>query len=159
MPKPQSFEPLDFLPYLLNRAADTLSLEFQRYYKGRYGMLRTEWRVLFHLGSYGDMTAKTICDRAGLHKTKVSRAVAALTAKRYVKREELEKDRRHAILRLTPSGARVFADLSDAAQSFDARVRSAMSPDEAETLHRCLIRISGLTAGPDYGPIQMPNKT
>ncbi len=146
MPNPNSFELLDFIPYLLNRAADTLSLEFQQYYKGKYGMLRTEWRVLFHLGCYGAMTAKDICDRAGLHKTKVSRAVSALAAKRFLTREELEQDRRHAVLRLTSNGARVFADLSKAAQLFDARIRAGMTRDEAETLHRCLIRISGLKA-------------
>ena len=39
-----------FLPYLLNQAAEESSLSFQRVYKDRYGMLRTEWRVLFHLG-------------------------------------------------------------------------------------------------------------
>jgi DNA-binding MarR family transcriptional regulator len=148
MPKPNTFEPLDFLPYLLNRAADALSLEFQQTYKFKYGMLRTEWRVLFHLGCYGDMTAKDICDRAGLHKTKVSRAVRALATKRYLTREALEQDRRHAVLRLTASGAFVFADLSDAAQSFDARVRESMTPEEAEMLHRCLIRMSGLTSTP-----------
>ena len=37
-----------FLPYLLNQAAEESSLSFQRVYKDRYGMLRTEWRVLFH---------------------------------------------------------------------------------------------------------------
>lgn len=154
MPNPNSFELLSFLPYLLNRAADTLSLEFQKYYKGKYGMLRTEWRVLFHLGCYGGMTAKEICDRAGLHKTKVSRAVSALASKRYLTREELETDRRHSVLHLTPSGTRVFADLSQAAQDFDAGIRGGMTSEEAQTLHRCLIRISGLTSGPAIGPDQ-----
>ena len=63
----------DFLPYLLNRAAEESSLGFQKHYKNRYGMLRTEWRVLFHLGNYGEMTAKEIGSRAKIHKTKISR--------------------------------------------------------------------------------------
>jgi ATP-dependent Lon protease len=41
-------------------------------------MLRTEWRVLFHLGIYGEMTATDIVNRARIHKTKVSRAVQKL---------------------------------------------------------------------------------
>ena len=44
------FDLRDFMPYLLNQAADASSRDFQSYYKGKYGMLRTEWRVLFHLG-------------------------------------------------------------------------------------------------------------
>ncbi len=90
------FEIQDFLPYLLAQAADALSIEFQHYYKSRYGMLRTEWRVLFRLGSYGDMTARDICIRARIHKTKVSRAVAALERMRFLSREELPTDRRAA---------------------------------------------------------------
>ena len=57
-----------FLPYLLNQAAEESSLSFQRVYKDRYGMLRTEWRVLFHLGLFGRMTARDIGLRAKLHK-------------------------------------------------------------------------------------------
>jgi hypothetical protein len=51
-------------------------------------MLRTEWRVLFHLGRYGAMSAREISRRAGIHKTKVSRAVAALERKRFLERRE-----------------------------------------------------------------------
>ncbi len=71
-----------FLPYLLNQAAEAASAGFQAHYRGKYGMLRTEWRVLFHLGCYGRMSAKQICSKAKIHKTKVSRAVRELEAKR-----------------------------------------------------------------------------
>lgn len=138
------FDLRDFLPYLLNQAADALSLEFQRTYREKYGMLRTEWRVLFHLGAYGEMTAKEICDRARIHKTKVSRAVAALEAKRYVERKTVERDRRHSTLRLTRLGGSVFADLQRSAQEFDAHVRSQLSAEEARVLHGCLVRIAGI---------------
>ncbi|WP_446720123.1 MarR family transcriptional regulator, partial [Leisingera sp. ANG-S] len=56
-------------------------------------MLRTEWRVLFHLGNYGQMTAKEIGSRAKIHKTKISRAVAKLSEKRFVTRTRDENDR------------------------------------------------------------------
>ena len=144
---PAEFELIDFLPYLLNQAAEALSLQFQRIYKGRYGMLRTEWRVLFHLGTYGPMTAKEICTRAMLHKTKVSRAVAALEAKRFVSRRTDEGDRRRADLHLTPLGRQAFGDLVNEARAFNARVHAGMSEDEARTLQSCLVRIAGLDGG------------
>ena len=56
-----------FLPYLLNQAAEEASIAFQKVYKSRYGMLRTEWRVLFHLGRYGAMTATDIGERCLLY--------------------------------------------------------------------------------------------
>ena len=83
----EHFDLADFLPYLLNQAAEASSRQFQDHYRKKYGMLRTEWRVLFHLGRYGKLTAKEISARAAIHKTKISRAVAALQSKRYLHRE------------------------------------------------------------------------
>ena len=37
----------NFLPYLLNQAADAQGVTFIPSYKERYGMLQTEWRILF----------------------------------------------------------------------------------------------------------------
>jgi DNA-binding MarR family transcriptional regulator len=106
------FELSDFTPYLLNAAAEAQSLRFSKVYKDRYGMLRTEWRVLFHLGRYGPMSAREISRRAGIHKTKVSRAVAALERKRFLERRESAGDRRVEILSLRAPGRAAFADLS-----------------------------------------------
>lgn len=139
-----SFDLRDFMPYLLNQAADASSRDFQGYYKGKYGMLRTEWRVLFHLGRYGAMTAREVCDRAGIHKTKVSRAVAALDAKRLVRREEMAQDRRYETLHLTPHGQRVFADLTKEAQRFDAAMLAEFSEAEIAQMRAFLTRIAGL---------------
>lgn len=137
-----SFDLRDFMPYLLNQAADASSRDFQRYYKERYGMLRTEWRVLFHLGRYGAMTAREVCDRAGIHKTKVSRAVAAMDEKRLIRREEMERDRRHEVLHLTVRGQRVFADLTQEAQRFDAAMLSDFTAEEIAQMRMFLTRIA-----------------
>ena len=67
-----NFDLQAFLPYLLNQAAEQSSLAFQRSYKNRYNMLRTEWRVMFHLGLFGTMTARDIGVRGKIHKTKIS---------------------------------------------------------------------------------------
>lgn len=105
-------------------------------------MLRTEWRVLFHLGQYGDLTAKAICDMAQLHKTKASRAVAALEAKRLVSRREMAGDRRHAVLRLTQAGQAAYAYLHEAARTFDRDVQSQLSGSDARVLKRCLKKLA-----------------
>jgi DNA-binding MarR family transcriptional regulator len=128
----------DFLPYLLNQAAEMVSLEFQPRYKERYNMLRTEWRVLFHLGRHGEMTAKQICDQAVMHKTKVSRAVRALEAKRYLSRKTLEEDRRSEILLLTKSGRAVFDDLASAARDYDSSLEAALGAKDMARLKAML---------------------
>jgi DNA-binding MarR family transcriptional regulator len=73
-----SFNLDSFLPYLLNQAAEATSHSFHVLYRDRYGMTRTQWRVLANLGRFGAMTARDICAISHVEKTKVSRAVSAL---------------------------------------------------------------------------------
>lgn len=141
---PDDFDLSRFLPYVLNQAAEASSAGFQTYYRQRYGMLRTEWRVLFHLGRYGGMTAKEICARASMHKTKVSRAVLALETKRYLLRTPQPQDRRHETLSLTRQGQVVYADLVHAAEAYDASLSAHFTAQEREVLHRCLEKIAKL---------------
>ena len=131
-----------FLPYLLNQAAEAASLAFTQIYKNRYGMLRTEWRVLFHLGIYGTLTAKEIGERARSHKTKISRAVAALEKRRYLKRTRLESDRRVEALELTPLGTKVYQELREEARLYDLGMADQMSVEEREVLTKLLVRLS-----------------
>ncbi len=136
------FELQNFLPYLLNQAAESSSMAFRTYYRDKYGMLRTEWQVLFHLWRYGDMTARDICDRASLHKTKVSRAVAALEVKRMLERREMPADRRNEMLALTRIGRKASEDLSHAAEVYNAQLLAMFSEPERAILHNCLLRIA-----------------
>ncbi len=138
------FELQDFLPYLLNQAAEASGLAFQKHYKERYGMLRTEWRALFHLGRYGALTAKEIGQMARVHKTKISRAVAALEQKRFLTRQQMAQDRRHENLHLTKAGQAAFADICAAARRFDDQITAQFTPQEVATLKSCLSRIAGL---------------
>ena len=131
-----------FLPYLLNQAAEASSLAFQQVYKDRYGMLRNEWRVLFHLGMYGRMTAREIAVKAQLHKTKISRAVAKLEARRFLTRTRDEADRRVEHLDLTPAGRAAFRDLRQVAERYDQALVDDLSPDEAAHLRTLLTRLA-----------------
>ena len=136
------FELSDFTPYLLNAAAEAQSLRFSRVYRDRYGMLRTEWRVLFHLGRYGAMSAREISQMAGIHKTKVSRAVAALERKRFLERRDSASDRRVEILTLRAPGRAAFADLTRAAAEHERALEGFLGPDSHLALRDVLRRLS-----------------
>ena len=136
------FDLEEFLPYALNRAAEAASRGFQSIYKAQYGMLRTEWRVLAHLGRFGEMTARDICMRAALHKTKVSRAVKALEARRFLVRRTVETDRRLEVLSLTPAGQAAFRNLADAARAYDAALAASLPSGDLAALRRALRRLS-----------------
>ena len=143
MPQKDNFDLLDFLPYLLNQAAEESSLAFQQVYKGRYGMLRTEWRVLFHLGMNGRMTAKDIGAHARIHKTKVSRAVQKLAERRFLIRTRDDNDRRLEHLDLTPAGESAYNDLRRVAESYDSKLAARFTKGEVAILRMMLRRLAG----------------
>ena len=144
MPQNPDRDLTDFLPYLLNMAAEESSARFQAIYKERYGILRTEWRVLFHLGRYADMTAREICDRARIHKTKVSRAVAKLETRRFLRRTEVPTDRRNAMVGLTKVGQAAYIDLAEKAHVYNITLSEGLSPEDQKTLRRCLVQLANL---------------
>lgn len=139
---PEPFELLEFLPYLLNQAAEESSLKFQKVYKDRYGMLRTEWRVLFHLGIFGQMTATDIGARAKMHKTKISRAVQRLTQRRFVRRARSDTDRRVEWLELTPAGEAAYRDLRSVADTYQQSLQSRFTSEEMQVLTSMLSRLA-----------------
>jgi len=144
MARKDDFDLQNFLPYLLNQAAEESSLAFQQVYKGRYGMLRTEWRVLFHLGIYGEMTAKDIGARARIHKTKVSRAVSKLEQRRFLTRNRDENDRRVEHLDLTAAGRAAYRDLHSVADTYDQKLSALFPVAEAKMLRFMLRRLAGI---------------
>jgi DNA-binding MarR family transcriptional regulator len=145
------FDLQDFLPYLLNQAAEATSRGFQATYRARYGLSRTQWRVLANLGRFGAMTARDICRLSHIEKTKVSRAVAGLESDALLVRSPSPTDRRAETLSLTPKGRAVFAEIGQRALTFDAELRERLGPATAaqfETALREIIAL-GLASGDD----------
>jgi DNA-binding MarR family transcriptional regulator len=139
----------DFLPYLLNQAAEATSHGFQAIYRDRYGFTRTQWRVMANLGKFGAMTARDICAISHIEKTKVSRAVAALEQSAMLLRTPSETDRRAEVLSLTAKGQATFAELGQLAIGFDHQLRTALGTDDAERFASILRRIAKGAAQPD----------
>ena len=142
MSEKDDFDLRIFLPYLLNQAAEESSLSFQQVYKSRYGMLRTEWRVLFHLGIYGELTAKEIGERAKMHKTKISRAVQKLSERRFLTRVRDEADRRSERLSLTAQGRAAYEDLRKVAATHDAELTAGFSDADVMRLRQMLAALA-----------------
>ena len=142
---PRSVDPFDlqmFLPYMLAQVAEHSSRGFSQIYRDRYGMLRTDWRVMFHLGLFGPLTARDICARAGLHKTKVSRAVARLEEFRFLRRQTQSRDRRVEMLQLTGQGRSAYDHLYQVACNYEADITKDFSAKEITQLKLLLSRLN-----------------
>lgn len=140
--RPDGFDLQDFLPYLLNQAAEATSRGFQTAYRDRYGFTRTQWRVMANLGKFGAMTARDICAISHIEKTKVSRAVAALEQTSLLSRAPSVTDRRAELLSLTGQGRAVFAELGTLALAFDRQLRGMLGAGDAEKLATLLRRLA-----------------
>lgn len=142
MSKSRAFDLQAFLPYCLNQAAEAASAEFQRFYQERYHMTRPQWRVLVHLGQFGDMTASIIARRSGLDKTKVSRAVFDLEQRGWLVRQRDATDRRVEHLNLTEPGRKVFRELGKIAVKHDEAILASITKDEADVLRSVLRKLT-----------------
>lgn len=129
-----SFNLEDFLPYRLYQAAERTSQAFYEQYREKYGLGRTEWRVLFNVGQYGPLSAVEISKRSNLEKTKISRAVQRLHERGWLRRIPLESDRRRQELELTKEGVKVFRDLSRLASDFNQILEHVIGRDRARAL-------------------------
>jgi DNA-binding MarR family transcriptional regulator len=138
---PDAFDLETFLPYVLNQAAEATSRGFHAVYRDRYGMTRTQWRVLANLGKFGAMTASEICAISHVEKTKVSRSVSALEAAGMLSRARSPEDRRAEILALTEQGRAAFAELGELAKAFDRTLREMIGPEEVAVVDTVLRRL------------------
>ncbi len=130
-----------YLPNLLNQASEVIGNEFQNICKKQYGLLRTDWTVLLHLGTLGRMSAKEICERSNTHKTKISRSVSRLEDRDFLTRERSEQDRRWEFLELTTTGKTLFNDLQIHAAAYEDKVLSRLTSAEGKTLRETLQKL------------------
>lgn len=70
----------------------------------RFGLYRDENNVLFALATYGQLTAKSICEFLGRPKNSISRAIDRLLKKGLVHTEVDPSDRRRVLLTIEPAG-------------------------------------------------------
>ncbi|QQA43828.1 MarR family winged helix-turn-helix transcriptional regulator [Pelagovum pacificum] len=128
----------DHLPEILARATESIEAGFERITRERHDLSRTEWRVLAHLGSHGELTAARIGEMSGLHKTKLSRAVGLLRGRGLIVRQVIPADRRNARLSLSPEGQIVHDDLAAEAARFEETLLLRLSEEERRTLAAAL---------------------
>lgn len=130
-----------FLPYRLNHLAETVSKSFSKIYADTYGIGIPEWRVLATLGEHEVMTARDICEATSMHKTKVSRAVAALEKRLFLKRVTNPDDQREQSLRLTAEGIHVYEDIVPRALAYSQELENALTAEQKAVLDDLFARL------------------
>ena len=134
-----------FLPHRLNVLSSLVSQALTQVY-AKYGIGIPEWRVLVTLGQFGVMTGKAVGARTHMHKTKVSRAVAQLEARKFVARKANRADLREAFLSLTPTGRSVYEELAPRAREFTEKLSEVVSASDRAAFDRAVALLTQRSA-------------
>lgn len=139
MPKLDLFR---FVPFRLNRLAAEVSAALSIEYQKRYGLDIPEWRVLATLGFQNDAcSAQYISHCTRTHKSTISRAVTALTARQLVERVENEDDRREFRLRMSAKGRQLYEELIPRLRRREREILSCLSAKERKDFTAAIAKI------------------
>ena len=136
-----------FLPYRLHRIAGALSKRARNVYRRKHRLTVPEWRALATIGQFGKITASGIGTHSDMHKTKVSRAVAALEERRWLAREINEADRREEFLTLTKSGRQAYDEIVPDLVGFERQLKDKLGVAAAGELLSGLEKLEAVLLG------------
>ncbi len=134
--------PLDlssFLPYRLSVLANRISAQLASAYGVRFGITIPEWRVMAVLGQFEGVSADFVCKKTEMDRVTVSRAVARLLRKHYIKRIFEASDRRRSRLDLAAAGRAVYSQIVPLAQRYETTLVCALDTPAIAELD-CLIQ-------------------
>jgi DNA-binding MarR family transcriptional regulator len=127
-----------FLPYRLSVLANEVSTRLASVYAERFGLTIPEWRVMAVLGEVTDVSADFVCDKTGMDRVTVSRAVSRLLGKRHILRRFCSDDRRRSRLALSAGGRRVYQQIVPLARRYEEALSAVLAPAERVTLDRLI---------------------
>ena len=137
------FHLADFLPYQLSVTSNAVSraVATGTDYEARFGLTAAEWRVLAAITAAGNPAQTGLLAVTGMDKMTISRAVAALGARRLVDRVRDTADRRTLRLSPTVEGRRIHDIVAPPALKVEVRLLAALSTAEATALRAALAKL------------------
>lgn len=131
-----------FVPYRLSVLANLVSGAIAGAYAERFALTIPEWRVIAALGERPGTSAADVAARTAMDKVAVSRAVAALLRARRIVRTQSRDDRRRSVLRLSRTGAALYAQVVPQVLEYEAELLTALGRDERRALDRLLGKLT-----------------
>ena len=139
--KQQSFDLRSYFPFLVRIYYRAVSSSVERIYAPLFGLSVTEWRTMAILGPYRALSSSEIVKESSMDKVKVSRAIARLREKEFVKRDIDGDDRRRSVLRLTDRGREVYETLVPLVLEVEDSLLEGLNSSERELLVRLMEKV------------------
>ncbi|SNZ20489.1 MarR family winged helix-turn-helix transcriptional regulator [Cohaesibacter gelatinilyticus] len=137
----ENFDLKSFFPYLVRVYYQSVSGSVGDVYSSLYDLGVSEWRVMAVLAPPQSMSALDIIERSSMNKVNVSRAVARLRKRGFLKQDIDGDDRRRSVLRLTEEGRKVFYDLIPRVKEVERQLLAGLSEEEVRTLISLMARV------------------
>ncbi|MEJ8845872.1 MarR family winged helix-turn-helix transcriptional regulator [Variovorax rhizosphaerae] len=131
----------DLLLYRISRLLSVAGGMVIRLCEGRFGITRREWRLIATLASRGALGSSQLAEHVQLDRGRTSKAVGTLVAKGLVSRSQPVGDKRHVVLRLTPKGETLHAELFPLATEINAQLMSVLDDAARTSLDDALRRL------------------
>lgn len=128
------FELAAFLPYQFAVLSERISKRLAVYYESEFSLSMAEWRVLVHLSRCPLVSVREIHNCVNLEKSRVSRAVSKLEARKLVRKTASRSDQRLLNISLTDAGTQVLSQILEFALSFEQKLTAALPHPEAMAL-------------------------
>lgn len=142
-----------YLPYLLRRADQALSAPFYATLN-RYGVARSDWRVLVVLEEFGDLTVLDLAAAALSPQPTVTHSLRRLEKQGLVTRKTGTSDRRQRIVSATAAGSKLTRTLIAEAKALEAEALAT-----AGDLAGLLDQLASLTTSLEAHATNLPEDT
>ena len=139
--------------------------EFNRFYTARLGLLRrrhldgefslTEARILYEIGASSKMTASTLCGTLELDAGYISRLLAALTRRKFIRQAVSGADRREKLLTLTAKGKKAVSRLNDKSVTQIEGILTTVRASDREALVALLAKVRAILSGQQKTPLRI----
>lgn len=141
-----------YLPYLLRKADQTLSEPFYVVLT-RYGIARSEWRVLAVLQELGELSVADLATAALSPQPTVTHAVRRLEKRNLVSRTLGTSDKRQRFISITPAGAALTETLMAEAHTLETDLLA-----DAGDLTELIEQLQKLTTAVDAAAERLPRE-
>lgn len=132
----------DLLNYQLKRLFNIGGAPAVRLCEGRYGISRSQWRLIAALTEDGPMSPSRLCERTYWEQARVSKLLTEIMGKGLVERIEDDGDRRRATVRVSAAGRKLYAELFPQLAAINRRIMAALDESEALVLEECLRKLT-----------------
>lgn len=132
----------DFFPDRLGFIASRVVRAAEKECLGKHELGLAEWRILSLLNEVDMTTSKTIGGVTGMHKTKVSRAVADLERRALIARKPNRNDLRESLLSLTERGRALVGKIAPEARAFSRRLWNTLDDSERSAVESMIGKLS-----------------